>query len=137
MMPRKDPEARKAYHREYMRRRLAEDPAYREAHMTRIRANDKIGRAETRRLISEFKDAGCAVCDEREKVCLSAHHINMEEKEFNLGDAVRAKFGVKRVTEELAKCVCLCHNCHAKVHAGIIKIDCRGVEKGHLVTLIT
>ena len=125
MMPRKDPEARKAYHREYMRRRYVEDPTHKAAHIARIRANDKRSRNDLKKLIAAFKQDGCKVCGETEFVCLSAHHVNSDEKEFNIGDATSGKIGRKKVIEELSKCVCLCHNCHAKVHAGIIVAEWR------------
>ena len=66
-----------------------------------------------------FRRDGCRLCGEREPLCLAAHHTDPAAKEFNIGEAVANKVGVKRITAELAKCVCLCHNCHAKVHGGI------------------
>jgi hypothetical protein len=124
MMPLKDPEARRAYHREYLKRRLDKDPAYKAAHLSRVRKNDAEYRKNVRDMISRFKSSGCLVCGELEPVCLCAHHLNPDTKDFSLGNAARWKMGSKRVALELEKCVCLCHNCHAKVHAAIVKIAC-------------
>jgi hypothetical protein len=46
-MPLKDPEARRAYHREYMRKRHAQDPEAREKQLVRVRRNDARYEAET------------------------------------------------------------------------------------------
>lgn len=120
-MPIKDPDARRAYHREYLRRRLAGDPDYKAAHLSRVRRNDEKSRKDVRDLIAAFKAHGCKICGETQQVCLSAHHLDPGGKEFSLGNAARQKLGRERVIAELAKCVCLCHNCHAKVHAGLIE----------------
>ena len=36
---------------------------------------------------------------------------------------ISRSYSPDRVRKELAKCVCLCMNCHAKVHAGRVSID--------------
>jgi hypothetical protein len=54
--------------------------------------------------------------------CLSAHHIDPTEKDFALGAAASSKVGVDKIRAELAKCICICENCHRKVHAGLITI---------------
>jgi hypothetical protein len=50
---------------------------------------------------------------------LVAHHRNPEEKEGNVARMVNDGTGLKRFRQELEKCLCLCCNCHAKVHAGV------------------
>ena len=121
-MPLKDPIARKEYHRNYMRERLKTDPAFKKAHLLRVRKTDVGIRERTARAIEDFRASGCVVCGESEKACLCAHHKDPTAKEFNISDASRAKIGLNRVLSELRKCVCLCHNCHAKLHSGLIKI---------------
>lgn len=121
-MPLRDPEARKAYHREYLKRRYHNDEAYRLTHQTRARRSDVERQERVLVVIEAFRAAGCLLCGEREACCLTAHHTLPETKEFNIGDAVSKKMGPERVSAELAKCVCLCANCHAKVHAGKLTI---------------
>lgn len=121
MMPRKDPVARRKYHREYMRRRYAEDPDFRERHRARTRKNDIRYRKAGDKVIAEFKANGCSICDESEPCCLSAHHVR-GGKEFSIGDARRRGISAKRIKDELLKCTCLCENCHRKVHAGVLDI---------------
>lgn len=53
---------------------------------------------------------------------MSAHHVDGSTKDFSIGRAVSDRYSVKRVADELEKCVCLCENCHRKVHAGILTI---------------
>lgn len=61
----------------------------------------------------------CIVCGEKEPVCIDWHHIDPSTKLFTIG----ANFNKARKTilSEISKCVCLCANCHRKVHYG--KID--------------
>lgn len=122
MMPRKDPEAQKAYHREYMRRKYQSDPVFKEKHLARIRRNDDRYRLQVEEAIGVFRSKGCHLCPETDLCCLVAHHTNPTEKDFNIGDAKRDKFSPHRVRAELAKCVCVCMNCHARIHAGVLQL---------------
>lgn len=63
----------------------------------------------------------CIICGESEPVCIDFHHINPEEKEFTIGKH-RSK-GRAWLLEEIQKCVCLCANCHRKIHAGLINLN--------------
>jgi len=117
----KDPEARRAYHRAYMQRYL-QDPENKRAHIARVRRNDAKTRQRVDAVIAEWKSDGCSLCDETEECCLIAHHLDPTTKSFEIGDGRTKKVGPKRIQEELDKCMCLCMNCHAKVHAGLWEI---------------
>lgn len=121
-MPLKDPEARRAYHREYMQKRLKNDEAYRQKHLALVRKNDVRAREAIGALIASFRAKGCALCPEKEPCCLSAHHLDKDAKDFSVANAKGRKLGVPRTVAELAKCVCLCENCHRKVHAGVLHL---------------
>lgn len=69
-------------------------------------------------IIAEFRAKGCSFCAESAPCCLQAHHLNPEEKDFSLSNG-RSRTPEK-IREELAKCICVCANCHAKIHAGAI-----------------
>ena len=54
----------------------------------------------------------CIVCGEAEPVCIDFHHINPVDKDFRS----RSR---EWLLQEVSKCVCLCADCHRKVHAGL------------------
>ena len=63
----------------------------------------------------------CIVCGESEPVAIDFHHTGEDDK---FGDATWMRGQNKQtIMEEVAKCVCLCANCHRKVHAGLISLD--------------
>jgi hypothetical protein len=61
---------------------------------------------------------GCKICGEDEPVCLDFHHLNPAEKDFSLGRAWG--FSEVKLKAEMEKCIIVCKNCHAKIHAGIL-----------------
>lgn len=119
-MPLKDPKKRRAYHRRYMRTRWRTDKLFREKHLRAIRRNNKRTAKKAKALVATFRVHGCVGCPEKTACCLTAHHLDPRSKEFNLGDAVRGRVSLKRIARELLKCVCVCQNCHTKIHAGVI-----------------
>jgi predicted HNH restriction endonuclease len=54
--------------------------------------------------------------------CLSAHHLDPAKKDFAIGRFLSNGASAKRVLAELVKCICVCENCHRKIHAGLISI---------------
>jgi L-lysine 2,3-aminomutase len=69
----------------------------------------------------------CCVCGEEENVCLDFHHIDPNEKEFEISMSIR-RSSRRAIIKELNKCACLCANCHRKLHAGkintpLVKLD--------------
>ncbi len=58
----------------------------------------------------------CSKCGENHPATLQFHHCDPEQKEFNLSEAVREGYSIERLKKEIAKCVVLCANCHAKEH---------------------
>jgi hypothetical protein len=60
----------------------------------------------------------CINCGEDDSTCLDFHHIDPKLKEYNISKLGRAHLPDTTILEkELAKCVCLCANCHRKLHA--------------------
>jgi len=61
----------------------------------------------------------CQICKYNKcSRALHFHHINPEEKDFNISLAS----SWEKAKSELDKCVLLCANCHAEVHDGLIDI---------------
>ena len=78
----------------------------------------------------------CAICGfDKYDVALAFHHIDASTKEAQLG-AMRG-WSWERVKGELAKCVLLCHNCHAAVHANLIKLPQSVTERRTTVSSST
>jgi hypothetical protein len=119
-MPRKDPAARREYQTGYMRRRYNADAEFRAVIKARTDTNCIRYRKEKLKLLAQFRANGCMLCGEMTNCCLAAHHRDPSEKKFALGNHVGNRSVMpEKFALELAKCVCLCHNCHAKVHAGV------------------
>lgn len=82
--------------------------------------NNRKYRNELCRLINEIKTStGCSLCEENEVCCLELHHYDPNQKEFDISHGIRRKSSWEKIKEEIKKCVCLCSNCHRKVHAGL------------------
>src|SRR5437763_8567801 len=98
-------------------RRYYTDNTHVHRQATKARRKDK--RQELRRRIDEIKRRyGCQKCSEDDVVCLEFHHIDPTRKDFNIAAAIAYEWAWDRVVAEINKCVCLCGNCHRKLHAG-------------------
>jgi len=63
----------------------------------------------------EFKKTlNCSICGEDDEVCLDFHHLDSTKKDFAIGQ--HAHYGMTSLKEELKKCICVCSNCHRKIH---------------------
>ena len=72
--------------------------------------------------VDDFKSkTGCLLCEESDSCCLDFHHLNPSTKIKEVSLMVR-EGSKKRILNEIEKCVCLCANCHRKVHAGVLKL---------------
>lgn len=128
-MPIKDIVKRREHHRLYMQKRYSEDPEYRKKQKARTSLDDKRYDVVRKALISNFRKDGCSYCEEKETCCLAAHHLDPALKEFNIGNALNGGYSPKRTEAELLKCICVCANCHSKIHAGIIIVEPKIYEK--------
>tara|TARA_S200002703_G_C3670846_1_gene205978 strand:+ start:221 stop:634 length:414 start_codon:yes stop_codon:yes gene_type:complete len=50
------------------------------------------------------------------------HHVHPANKSFELSRALLS-YSIEKVDAEIAKCVCLCANCHRGVHSGDICLE--------------
>jgi hypothetical protein len=67
-------------------------------------------------IMAEHKLNNPCACGESEPVALAFHHKG--NKDFGIAES--RSLSVERIKEEIAKCIVVCHNCHAKIHAGIM-----------------
>jgi hypothetical protein len=58
----------------------------------------------------------CVNCGQRHPATLHFHHLNSEDKTFNISYAVNRGFSLDRIKKEIEKCIVLCANCHAIRH---------------------
>ncbi len=84
-----------------------------------VRNNER--RIRHTQLLQEYKNTmQCVVCGENENCCLEFHHTDPSVKEFTIGRAMARNW--ESILQEIKKCVCLCSNCHKKVHAGLVDL---------------
>lgn len=119
-MPYKDATVRREKHSEYMKTYL-QNPVHKRKHVARIQRNRAAHKIAVAALLADFRKFGCDLCGEKEHCCLSAHHVG--KKDFALARAFTLGYSITRIKAELAKCMCVCENCHRKVHAGKISIQ--------------
>ena len=70
--------------------------------------------------LEKERKTSCAICGEDDKCCLEFHHVR--DKKYSISSAA-SKLSYKTFKEELDKCICICKNCHAKLHGGSISED--------------
>jgi hypothetical protein len=94
---------------------------YRKNKQSHYKRNEK-SKESLKQFILEEKKKGCQICGEACIPCLEFHHLNKNEKEY---DVSRMYFlgSLDKLKLEIEKCVILCANCHRKVHAGLLSLD--------------
>lgn len=74
---------------------------------------------DRRQLIQQIKiDYGCFFCGLLIPEALDFHHIL--PKSFNISQI--GAHGKSAILDEIAKCICVCANCHRQIHSGRIQI---------------
>lgn len=88
----------------------------------KIRERNTEHRLHTQRLVTRYKRmCKCAICKESEPIALDLHHVDPTEKDAEVGKLLTGS--MRRLRNEIRKCVVLCANCHRKVHAGLLEIN--------------
>jgi hypothetical protein len=64
-------------------------------------------------LKKKLKCERCGIDDFR---VLDFHHLDPNEKDLEVSNMVRLRWSKKKILAEIAKCQCLCANCHRIVH---------------------
>lgn len=99
---------------------LREKEYYQAIHKKTRSQQGKERRAKFYELINDHKQGGCLVCKEPEAICLAFHHLDPLKKDVTI--ASMHSNSIQKVLDEIEKCIVVCHNCHAKIHAGIITL---------------
>ena len=71
----------------------------------------------------------CSRCGHDDPDCIEFHHRNPAEKEFEVSEGIRRRWGIPRILAEIAKCDPLCANCHRKLHAALRRGDSGLVQR--------
>ena len=71
-------------------------------------------RAKLKQMALDYMGKKCQICGyDKCSRALVFHHINPEEKDFNISSA---NCSWDKIKKELDKCILLCSNCHAEIH---------------------
>jgi len=77
-----------------------------------------VRRERIKKLGVELLGGSCVVCGYDKYIgALEFHHVNPDEKEGSKNRNI-AGVPIKRLKEELKKCVLVCANCHREIHGG-------------------
>lgn len=62
------------------------------------------------------KTLKCNVCSENRYWVLEWHHLDPNQKDFNIGNVVNSGYSIETIKKEIEKCICVCANCHRDIH---------------------
>jgi hypothetical protein len=120
-MPRKDSEARRQYHREYMRKWYVQN---KQLQISRVRADRARRRRELAAFIDQFKRRPCADCGgDFPPFLMDFDHVNGDKRDDVCGMRMRT-VSRETIATEIAKCEVVCANCHrARTRARRLGLD--------------
>jgi hypothetical protein len=64
----------------------------------------------------------CVVCGEEDPVVIEFHHLDARKDVGGELVSRALRQSKKKFLEEIKKCVCVCANCHRRIHAGTVEI---------------
>ena len=96
--------------------------AYTAKYSEQISIRNKTRADIAREMLNDYKaNHPCVMCGEGCTACLDFHHTDPTQKDFTVSQ--RQNGSLTLLMEEVKKCVVVCRNCHAKIHAGLL--ECR------------
>ncbi len=89
--------------------------------LKRNKVNSVIGwRIRTKQKLVEYKGGKCVSCGYNKYIgALGFHHLDPNQKDFQISGK---SISFDKLKAESDKCILLCHNCHAELHAGLITL---------------
>jgi hypothetical protein len=73
-------------------------------------------RKKNREWVNDYKKSlQCAKCGESRYYVLDFHHTEPDKKDGNISEML-GRHSIKRVQDEIRKCIVLCKNCHGEFH---------------------
>lgn len=74
---------------------------------------------DNKNIVDNYKlQHGCAKCGYN--TCVSAlhlHHNEPKDKTSDISRMIKQKYSLNRIMSEIQKCIVVCANCHAELHA--------------------
>lgn len=58
----------------------------------------------------------CEHCSNSDHRVLDFHHLDPSMKDMEVSNMVRLRWSKQKIINEMAKCICLCSNCHRILH---------------------
>jgi hypothetical protein len=109
------PYANKEDEREYQRKHYIR---YKDEYLKRSKENNRRYIRRNRELVNRYKVfVGCHKCGfKKHHNALDLHHVS-GNKDRTIARLCRGSVSMKRLEEEIRKCVVLCANCHRMEHA--------------------
>lgn len=102
----KDIEKRRTYDRAWYRKNRSKHTNWKKSRRVSLKA-----------WFRELKSTlTCENCGESHPACLQFHHKIKDNKIGDVSSMLLRGYSKSKILEEIGKCVCLCANCHAKVH---------------------
>ena len=125
-MPRKDPESRREYHREYMRKWYAQN---KQLQIRRVRADTVRRRDKLAEFVNGFKRRPCADCGgEFPPYLMDFDHVSGEKLDDICGMRMRT-VSREAIRAEIEKCEVVCATCHrARTHKRRLGVEVQPSE---------
>ncbi len=80
-------------------------------------SRNKIKREKISNWIKEYKKKICCCrCGQNHPATLHFHHLNPEDKRYDISLMKNSYCSIKTIQDEIKKCIVLCANCHAIEH---------------------
>lgn len=107
-MPYKDPQKQKQAQKEWYEKKVVSAGI--------VAERSKLARLKTKEWYNELmEDKFCKRCGESDSIVLEWHHKDPSQKDMGVSDMLQRR-GKKTILEEIEKCICLCANCHRRLH---------------------
>jgi len=90
---------------------------YRKSHKEQLNKRKRARNRETRDWLDNIKKSKkCSKCKQDKYYILDFHHLDPNEKDKGISQAVNCGYSKKRIMAEIDKCIVLCRNCHGEIH---------------------
>lgn len=108
-------ESSKRYYREHKDEINRRTSKWQQDNRERITEQQRIKRQPFKEKLFSLKTP-CVKCGEDRLLVIQFHHINPQDKLFQINQNAVKKRSEEEIETELKKCVCLCSNCHFEFH---------------------